>query len=58
MFTCFDVFSGEGLPEGSRSLAFEVTLRHASRSLADAEVASALDQVAAAAGKSGWTVRR
>lgn len=56
--TCFDVFSGEGLPEGSRSLAFEITLRHASRSLADAEVASALDQVAAAAGKSGWTVRR
>lgn len=56
--TCFDVFAGEGLPEGMRSLAFEITLRHAARTLADAEVAAVLDQVASAAGKSGWTVRR
>jgi phenylalanyl-tRNA synthetase beta chain len=56
--TCFDVFAGEGLPEGTRSLAFEIVLRHATRTLAEAEVASVLDHVAAAAGKSGWTVRR
>lgn len=56
--TCFDVFAGEGLPEGVRSLAFEITLRHAARTLADAEVAAVLDQVALAAAKSGWTVRR
>ncbi|MFN7339946.1 MAG: phenylalanine--tRNA ligase subunit beta [Opitutia bacterium] len=56
--TCFDVFAGDGLPEGARSLAFEITLRHAARTLAEAEVAGVLDQVATAAGKSGWTVRR
>ncbi len=55
---CFDVFAGAGLPEGQRSLAFEITLRHAARTLTDAEVTAALDQVAAAAGKAGWTVRR
>ena len=55
---CFDVFSGDGLPAGQRSLAFEISLRHATRTLNDAEVNAALDQVASAAGKAGWTVRR
>jgi phenylalanyl-tRNA synthetase beta chain len=56
--TCFDVFAGEGVPEGMRSLAFEITLRHAARTLAEAEVGAVIDQVASAAGKAGWTVRR
>ena len=55
---CFDVFSGEGLPADTRSLAFEITLRHGTRTLTDTEVSAALDQVAAAAGKAGWNVRR
>lgn len=56
--TCFDVFSGEGLAPNTRSLAFEITLRHSTRTLTDTEVTAALDQVAAAAAKAGWTVRR
>jgi phenylalanyl-tRNA synthetase beta chain len=56
--TCFDVFAGEGLAPNTRSLAFEITLRHSTRTLNDAEVTAALDQVAAAAAKAGWTVRR
>jgi len=56
--SCFDVFAGDGLPAGMRSLAFEISLRHATRTLTDAEVTAALDQVASAAGKAGWTVRR
>lgn len=55
---CFDVFAGEGLPAGVRSLAFEISLRHVARTLTDAEVTAALDQVVSAAGKAGWTVRR
>ena len=55
---CFDVFAGDGLPAGMRSLAFEISLRHATRTLTDAEVTAALDQVGSAAGKAGWTVRR
>ncbi len=56
--TCFDVFSGAGLPEGQRSLAFEITLRHHQRTLVDTEVSAAMEQLASAAGKAGWTVRR
>lgn len=34
----FDVYRGQGLPEGARSLAYRLTFRHAERTLTDAEV--------------------
>ena len=56
---CFDVFTGPGLPEGHRSLAFEIRWRHASRTLTDEETNQALGVVIATLEKgAGWTVRR
>lgn len=57
--TCFDVFNGAGLPEGCRSLAFEIQWRHAARTLTDDEANQALGVVIATLEKgAGWTVRR
>jgi phenylalanyl-tRNA synthetase beta chain len=36
--TLFDEFSGQGIPEGSRSLAWALTFRHPERTLKDQEV--------------------
>jgi hypothetical protein len=36
----FDVFTGKGLAEGTRSLAFRVAFRHPDRTLSDAEAQS------------------
>ena len=56
---CFDVFTGPGLPEGHRSLAFEIRWRHATRTLTDEETNQALGVVIATLEKgAGWTVRR
>ena len=56
---CFDVFTGPGLPEGHRSLAFELRWRHATRTLTDEEANHALGVVIATLEKgAGWTVRR
>ena len=56
---CFDVFSGPGLPEGTRSVAFEVRWRHAARTLTDEEANRAMAAVIAALEKgAGWTIRR
>ena len=56
---CFDVFTGPGLPEGHRSLAFELRWRHAARTLTDEETNQALGVVIATLEKgAGWTVRR
>ncbi len=56
---CFDVFTGPGLPEGHRSLAFEIRWRHAARTLTDEETNQALGVVIATLEKgAGWTVRR
>jgi phenylalanyl-tRNA synthetase beta chain len=41
----FDVFKGQGLPEGTRSLAFRVTFRHPERTVTDAEAHSLHDRV-------------
>ncbi|MDO8934224.1 MAG: phenylalanine--tRNA ligase subunit beta [Rhodocyclaceae bacterium] len=38
----FDVFHGKGLPEGQKSLAFRVVMQDTERTLADAEVDSAV----------------
>jgi phenylalanyl-tRNA synthetase beta chain len=34
----FDLYQGEGLPEGQKSLAFRIVMQHTERTLADAEV--------------------
>jgi phenylalanyl-tRNA synthetase beta chain len=36
--TLFDEFTGQGIPEGSRSLAWALTFRHPERTLMDKEV--------------------
>jgi phenylalanyl-tRNA synthetase beta chain len=55
---CFDVFSGPGLPEGTRSVAFEIRWRHAARTLTDEEANRAMAAVIAALEKgAGWTIR-
>jgi phenylalanyl-tRNA synthetase beta chain len=36
--TLFDEFVGQGIPEGSRSLAWALTFRHPERTLKDKEV--------------------
>jgi phenylalanyl-tRNA synthetase beta chain len=41
----FDVYTGEGVPAGSRSLAFSLTYRDRERTLTDAEVASAHERL-------------
>ena len=41
----FDVFTGAGVPEGQRSLAFRVSFRHADRTLSDAEGAALHERV-------------
>ncbi|MBL0058112.1 MAG: phenylalanine--tRNA ligase subunit beta [Elusimicrobia bacterium] len=43
----FDVFTGKGLPAGTRSLAFRVTFRHPDRTLTDAEAHALQDRVPA-----------
>jgi phenylalanyl-tRNA synthetase beta chain len=41
----FDVYTGEGVPAGSRSLAFSLTYRDAGRTLTDAEVTAAHERL-------------
>ena len=56
---CFDVFNGPGLPEGSKSLAFEIRWRHNDRTLTDEETNRALGAVIAALEKgAGWVIRK
>ena len=55
----FDVYQGEGLPAGKKSLAFALTFRSAERTLTDAEVNAVFqklqDELAQA---TGWHVRK
>lgn len=53
----FDVYRGPGVPDGSRSLAFRLRLQAPDRNLADADVASVLESVTAAAAKFGADLR-
>ncbi|MEM9039742.1 MAG: phenylalanine--tRNA ligase subunit beta [Actinomycetota bacterium] len=53
----FDVYRGQGLSEGSRSLAYRLRLQAADRSLTDADVADARRGVEAAATKLGAELR-
>ena len=41
----FDEFTGQGIPDGSRSLAWALTFRHPERTLKDKEVQDITEKV-------------
>jgi phenylalanyl-tRNA synthetase beta chain len=53
----FDDFRGQGVPEGQKSLAVEVTLQPAEKSYGDADLKAISDRVVAAAAKLGAVLR-
>ncbi len=53
----FDDFRGQGVPEGRKSLAVEVTLQPVEKSYGDAELKAIADKVFAAAAKTGAELR-
>lgn len=42
---CFDVYTGAGLPEGKKSLAFEIVFRSETKTLTDAEVNRVFEKI-------------
>ncbi|HEY0411856.1 MAG TPA: phenylalanine--tRNA ligase subunit beta [Allosphingosinicella sp.] len=53
----FDVFTGQGVPEGQKSLAVEVTLQPGERSFTDEELKAIAERIVAAAAKVGARLR-
>ena len=53
----FDVFTGGGVEEGSKSLAIEVTLQPGEKSFTDEELKAVADKIVAAAAKLGASLR-
>jgi len=53
----FDVFAGQGVPEGQKSLAIEVTLQPGEKSFTDEELKAIADKVVGAAAKLGGVLR-
>jgi len=53
----FDLFTGEGVPEGKKSLAIEVTLQPQEKSYKDKDLKAIADNVVAAAAKLGAELR-
>ncbi|NQZ45915.1 MAG: phenylalanine--tRNA ligase subunit beta, partial [Erythrobacter sp.] len=53
----FDVFAGQGVPEGHKSLAIEVTLQPQEATFKDADLKAISDKVVAAATKLGAQLR-
>ena len=53
----FDVYRGQGVPQGSRSLAYRVRLQAADRTLSDAELADVREKCIANATKLGAILR-
>jgi len=53
----FDDFRGQGVPEGQKSLAVEVTLQPAEKSYNEADLKAIADKVTAAAAKQGAVLR-
>ena len=53
----FDLFAGQGVPEGQKSLAVEITLQPGEKSFTDEELKAIADKVVAAAAKLGGTLR-
>jgi len=53
----FDVFAGQGVPEGHKSVAVEVLLQPAQKSFTDEELKAIADKIVAAATKQGAQLR-
>ena len=53
----FDVFAGQGVPEGKKSVAVEVTLQPGDKSFTDAEIKAISEKIVAAATKQGAELR-
>ncbi|GAA4823039.1 phenylalanine--tRNA ligase subunit beta [Sphingosinicella ginsenosidimutans] len=53
----FDVFTGQNVPEGQKSLAVEIALQPAEKSFTDEELKAISDRIVAAAAKLGATLR-
>ncbi|MEO9490157.1 MAG: hypothetical protein ABJG26_00895, partial [Marinomonas sp.] len=53
----FDVFAGQGVPEGQKSVAVEVTLQPQEKSFKDAELKAISEAIVAAAEKQGASLR-
>lgn len=53
----FDVFAGQGVPEGKKSVAIEVMLQPGDKSFTDAEIKAVSDKVIAAAARQGAELR-
>ncbi len=53
----FDLFAGQGVPEGQKSIAVEVTLQPGEKSYKDEEIKAISDRVVAAAVKLGGELR-
>jgi phenylalanyl-tRNA synthetase beta chain len=53
----FDLFTGQGVPEGQRSLAVEVMLQPAEKSFTEEELRAISERIVAAAAKLGATLR-
>ena len=47
----FDVFTGQGVPEGKKSLAIEVTLQPKEKTLTEAEIEAVAGKIVAAVKK-------
>ncbi len=53
----FDVFEGQGVPEGKKSIALEVTLQPGEKSFTDEELKAISDKIVASAAKQGAELR-
>lgn len=53
----FDVFAGQGVPEGNKSVAVEVTLQPGEKTFTDEEIKAISDKVVASAAKQGAELR-
>lgn len=53
----FDVFAGQGVPEGKKSIAIEVTLQPQDKSYKDADLKAISEAIVAAAAKQGAELR-
>ncbi len=53
----FDVFTGQGVPEGKKSIAIEVTLQPQEKSYKDADLKAISDAIVASAAKKGAELR-
>jgi phenylalanyl-tRNA synthetase beta chain len=55
--TLFDLFTGQGVPEGQKSLAIEVVLQPGEKSFTEPELKAVSDRIVAAAAKLGAVLR-